>query len=93
MIRIVLTLIQLFFIVFTEFLCEECGKSFNSAHNLNIHKVFHLEPMIQCPDCPRKLYSQHQLKRHSDQHNEFKYVCEICGSELISLLGYNDHMR
>lgn len=78
-----------------EYLCDACGKGFQTEHNLAIHKmsVSHQEPTFQCPDCPKKFVSAGHLKRHSDIHQNNKYVCEICGVERTSLGGYSDHMR
>lgn len=75
-------------------LCEECGKGFRTARNLEIHKRsrIHSEPQFECPDCPRKFIHAADLRRHSDLHRDLKYVCDICNMELVSILGYNDHM-
>lgn len=50
------------------------------------------EATLSCPDCPKKFFRQSDLRRHSDLHRDFKYVCDICNAELISMLGYKDHM-
>lgn len=50
------------------------------------------EATLSCPDCPKKFFRQSDLRRHSDLHRDFKYVCDICNAELISALGYKDHM-
>lgn len=74
-------------------LCEECGRSFKSARNLDTHKKssIHSVATIQCPQCPKKFNLQSELKRHRSLHTAINYVCEHCGKRLSSLDGYRTH--
>lgn len=81
----------------TAFLCEECGKAFASARNLEIHRNsrFHSNLTIQCPSCPKKFHGTSNLKRHSERVHSVEvcvHVCEVCGKGFQSIESQKRHI-
>lgn len=73
-------------------LCDECGKSFKSERNLQLHKQTHSEPNFSCSECPRRFFTQTNLNRHSLTHKDQTFLCGICNTGLTSIKGLKEHM-
>ena len=62
--------------------CCDCGKSFDSADQLNTHlQLVHLrEVSLGCDRCNTKWASISALQKHiAEAHKIIVYPCEICG--------------
>ena len=62
--------------------CCDCGKSFDSADELNTHlQLVHLrEVSLGCDRCNTKWASISALQKHiAEAHKIIVYPCEICG--------------
>uniref|UniRef100_A0A336MQT5 CSON005192 protein n=1 Tax=Culicoides sonorensis TaxID=179676 RepID=A0A336MQT5_CULSO len=65
------------------FICESCGKSFQSKGALKDHQITHSdEKPWACSQCPKRFKNQARLKTHEDIHNTTSYICPHCGLAL-----------
>ena len=69
------------------YVCDECGKPYDTKHDLKVHKTrTHTEDKgekIPCPypDCSKKFYQQSRMKKHVNKiHNEGTkpHACQYC---------------
>ncbi|XP_052897344.1 zinc finger protein weckle-like [Anopheles moucheti] len=75
------------------FICEECGKPFNSKGALKEHYIVHTEERpFQCAYCSKQFKNAAHLKTHEDTHNDTLYVCPHCGLKLNTKRTLNMHM-
>lgn len=74
-----------------SFLCSECGKCFQSGHNLRLHMAVHTEPTIQCPDCPAKFKNEKAFKRHYQWHQNLTYKCNKCSQTFSRKMSLQTH--
>lgn len=65
------------------FICESCGRSFQSKGALKDHQITHSdERPWACSQCPKRFKNQARLKTHEDIHNTTSYICPHCGLAL-----------
>lgn len=83
---------DIFAFLLSDFLCEDCGKSFVTKRNFELHKMSHDGPQIQCPDCPKRFNNINSFASHKDVHRNNKYVCNICNAEFGTRKGLWKHL-
>lgn len=77
-----------------KFVCEECGKTFPTANQLNSHKVSHVnEPQHKCPQCSKAFKNRRRMLVHLEVHSTEKYICPECGLQLNTRFTYQRHMH
>ncbi|XP_063700733.1 zinc finger protein weckle-like [Culicoides brevitarsis] len=65
------------------FICESCGRPFQSKGALKDHQITHSdEHPWACSQCPKRFKNQARLKTHEDIHNTTSYICPHCGLAL-----------
>ncbi|GAB0099163.1 hypothetical protein DMENIID0001_150090 [Sergentomyia squamirostris] len=82
------------------FKCEECGKSFISSENRNLHKLKAHTPAEQhqyrCEKCPKTFVLQDQLRRHTYIHipkEERQFKCQHCNKLFAMEQNLKFHIR
>ncbi|XP_051155292.1 zinc finger protein 271-like [Leptopilina boulardi] len=65
-----------------NFICEQCGKSFNYKQNLMTHVQIHVsmeDRKHQCPTCNKRFLRKAHLNVHMRIHEGIRpYTCDIC---------------
>jgi KRAB domain-containing zinc finger protein len=75
------------------YICDECGYSANSEHELMRHKVCHsTERNVKCPLCPAIFNNNHLLTLHQNIHIDRKYECHYCGKKFRTLDTVKSHL-
>lgn len=73
--------------------CEECGKTFNSAHSLRIHKQCHSRPW-KCCTCGKSFSRKWILQGHERTHTgEKPFVCSTCQHAFADQSNLRAHMQ
>lgn len=76
-----------------RFVCEECGKAWNTKGQLKEHMIIHSdERPFQCNHCPKRFKNQQRLRIHEDIHNDTAYICPECGLQLNTKRTLTMHM-
>ena len=78
--------------------CDECGRSFSSAHGLARHKSHHSKKRYKCHFCPKKYKTLKGLRKHEAldhiQQGWFKCpLCNYCGKTIHGLSGHFKRMH
>lgn len=62
-----------------HYLCDVCGKVFETNRMLLSHKQMHKERTMQCTICLRKFHTKRQLEKHLPVHDRKKsyYKCTV----------------
>lgn len=68
---------------------------FDSPEDLKSHMNYHDETKpYKCEQCGRGFRSRYVLRKHATVHTtKHERHCEICGVQLLTLSGYNAHLR
>ncbi|CAG5133369.1 unnamed protein product [Candidula unifasciata] len=79
----------------SQFSCPICTVMFDSPEDLKSHMNYHDETKPhKCDKCSRGFRSKHELRKHMPVHEtKHECRCEICGVQLLTLSGYNAHLR
>ena len=64
----------------TNVLCPDCGKVFNTSHQLKFHKRNHDQKIYKCDVCEKEVKGKRSLQTHKLSHEYFQ--CESCNSEV-----------
>ncbi|KAK3609372.1 hypothetical protein CHS0354_036610 [Potamilus streckersoni] len=74
--------------------CLSCPKSFSNHHQLQIHAVYHSEPMFKCLMCDKAFYHMYRWQVHQILHTGMpQYVCRICNRSFLFSFSLRMHMR
>ena len=61
-----------------NYACQDCGKTFRSPSDLQIHRVVHTkEKAFACDTCNAQFSQKASLKDHYNVHLKY-YVCRVC---------------
>ena len=79
-------------------MCEDCGSTFHSKHDLTQHKRSHTgEKPFECSICYKRFSAASSLKTHENLHlgiiPEKKKVCTTCGAKFQSANDLRKHER
>lgn len=81
----------------SRYICEYCGKKFNSAGGFRYHVDSHEIGKAKVYSCSLCIYTtrrQADLRKHNVIHTgEKKYKCEVCGQEFSVNSSYKRHLR
>jgi uncharacterized Zn-finger protein len=73
---------------YTPFACEQCPKTFSTAHSLRKHRIWHSEQRsFSCTNCGKKFKTWNTLKWHdlSVHQNECPFQCHYCDRQFKRL--------
>ena len=79
-----------------SFTCQQCGKTFEKAGNLNRHLNSHSETKpFKCSECEQCFHQRSNLQRHikSLHSNKKSFVCKECKKEFTTAWGLKLHGR
>ncbi|XP_060528832.1 zinc finger protein OZF-like [Cylas formicarius] len=81
----------------TEYVCEQCGKSFRRRSNFLLHrkKSHGGERNFKCTECGKAFFQKMFLQNHIRSIHEKRrpHVCEYCGKGFASRHGLRTHVR
>ncbi|XP_043272005.1 zinc finger protein 271-like isoform X2 [Venturia canescens] len=80
----------------TSYMCEFCGKTYNSLLNLRTHQInVHAGlKLFMCDFCERNLASESALENHRRSHTkESPYQCEYCDKKFRTANSMYAHQR
>ncbi|CAH0746873.1 unnamed protein product [Bemisia tabaci] len=77
-------------------LCDICGKVFERANNLRVHKATHLEDALKkkhvCSTCGKRFFSRFQLTEHQNVHLGLKpHQCDLCDKKFHKRILLRQH--
>ncbi|KAK6185818.1 hypothetical protein SNE40_007966 [Patella caerulea] len=80
-----------------EYVCDECGDSFNSSKELYIHsKTAHGDNSgnYQCSSCSLNFENLYYFQDHMLEHHkeDEKCKCQMCGNEFLKWKDLKDHL-
>ncbi|XP_053949258.1 zinc finger protein 62-like [Anastrepha ludens] len=89
-----------------EYVCEQCGATFNQSGNLKSHRRSkhptdaeqtaqdQLKERFECDVCKKVFHSRYTLKYHTLQlhTNEMRYECNVCGRKMAKKFMLVQHM-
>lgn len=75
------------------FVCEKCGKSFQTKGALKDHQIIHSTQFpYQCSVCLKRFKFLTGVRSHEDTHTNTSYVCPHCGLQLNTKRTLKMHM-
>ncbi|XP_058834130.1 zinc finger protein 14-like [Topomyia yanbarensis] len=80
----------------TVFVCDTCGKTFNSNGNLKKHKYTHTpaEMPFVCGVCSKQFPTSNKLKEHNLRHEGVKnHTCPQCGLRKTTMHELRQHIK
>ncbi|XP_058465303.1 zinc finger protein 43-like [Malaya genurostris] len=80
----------------TVFVCDTCGKTFNSNGNLKKHKYTHTpaEMPFVCGICSKQFPTSNKLKEHKLRHDGVKnHTCPQCGLRKTTMHELRQHIK
>jgi len=78
-----------------NYVCDQCGKAFGTARNLEVHSVVHsgYKPFI-CRTCGKAFARKAEIRDHERTHTgEKPYQCEFCGATFSQRSNLQSHKR
>ncbi|XP_052746268.1 zinc finger protein 184 [Bicyclus anynana] len=78
-----------------EVLCEQCGRSFQTAFHLKEHMTKHTgQKDYQCDVCEKRFRTKVYLDKHKETHAATRplYSCPVCGKSFTSPSSRNRHV-
>ena len=79
----------------SSFICEHCGKSFNTPNGFKHHSLIHKGHRYQCKLCDAHFSSSSALVDHKVRVHEkkMKYQCEYCGRRFFVRGNMTKHIK
>ncbi|KAK7114034.1 uncharacterized protein [Littorina saxatilis] len=78
----------------SEYLCQQCDKSFKNKSALRQHSRVHNRQEHQCAICGLSFKFPSRLNKHIKTHGTDKpHVCDKCGKSFVSVYYLRDHIK
>lgn len=73
-------------------ICENCGKSINSAYMKRHHRIHHGDLKYKCDFCDKKFTQMFLKTAHEKNHGDANVICVYCGARFTEVKNMKRHI-